>query len=125
MDDRQESEYDWKSNCRRSLARSWRGSAGEPGREALTAALDSDDPEVAIKARELIDILDFEKFLYSWDHSGDTLIMWLREGSTGDNKSKKNPYWFMLYGDGTIVYRLEGLFTAEELEQQLHKRLGL
>jgi hypothetical protein len=38
---------------------------------------------------------------------------------------QSEPWVYFIDEDGTIVYRLEGLFTAEELEQQLHKRLGL
>ncbi len=38
---------------------------------------------------------------------------------------QSEPWVYFIDDDGTIVYRLEGLFTAEELEQQLQKRLGM
>lgn len=38
---------------------------------------------------------------------------------------QSEPWVYFIDEDGTVVYRLEGLFTAEELEHQLHKRLGL
>jgi len=38
---------------------------------------------------------------------------------------QSEPWVYLLAEDGTIVYRLEGLFTAAEIEQQLQKRLDI
>ena len=38
---------------------------------------------------------------------------------------ESEPWIYFIDQDGKIVYRLEGLFTSEEIEQQLQKRLGL
>ena len=38
---------------------------------------------------------------------------------------ESEPWVFLIDEEGTVVYRLEGLFTVEEIEQQLRTRLGL
>jgi hypothetical protein len=38
---------------------------------------------------------------------------------------QSEPWLYFIDADGTIVYRLEGLFTGAEIEQQLQNRLGL
>lgn len=38
---------------------------------------------------------------------------------------ESEPWIYLIDADGTIVYRLEGLFTTDEVERQLKDRLGL
>lgn len=38
---------------------------------------------------------------------------------------ESEPWLFLIDEDGTIIYRLEGLFTADEVRRQLENRLGL
>lgn len=38
---------------------------------------------------------------------------------------ESEPWVYLIDAGGTIVYRLEGIFTAEEVEEQIRNRLGL
>lgn len=38
---------------------------------------------------------------------------------------ESEPWLFLIGDDGTILYRLEGLFTGEEVERQMKQRFGL
>jgi hypothetical protein len=80
--------------------------AGEDARDALTAAAESEDPDLATRATVLLRELDPMIKARSWPKSRDHVVYSIRQSPSPRYGDFRNyPFLFRLHGDGTLLYR--------------------